>query len=233
MSEMTDGAMTPYTNGSRAIVEGSVMVPVLATPAGAAQMVAWTKTQAIKAAHEAAHCVVAACLPAPFGPIATTEVSIKGRWSGSTRLATDEDTEVLFESADRKRGRMVVLAAGLEGERALFGVGTDGSSSDYESMAEEAVAILSAGLHPEASLVPLTAFGYGVDAPEWLREERYRIVDKEMRWAREEARSIVAEHKDQILAFARVLFEKRRLVEGEQIDALLASLGLPVPERKP
>lgn len=228
-----DGALAPYTSGTQAIVEGSAVVTVQTTPAAASQMVAWSRTQARKAGHESAHCVVAACLEPPFGPIVTTEVSIKGRWSGVTRLATGEDTEELFESADRKRGRMVVLAAGLEGERALFGHGTDGSAADYESMAEEAVAILSAGLHPEASLVPLAPFGYGIEAPEWLRDERYRLVDKEMRWAREEARRIVAERREAILAFARVLFERRRLVEGEQIDALLASLGLPVPERKP
>jgi hypothetical protein len=29
MENTTDGALTPYTNGSKAIVEDSVMVPVL------------------------------------------------------------------------------------------------------------------------------------------------------------------------------------------------------------
>lgn len=228
-----DKLLAQYTNGSGAIIDGATLVPLMATPAAEAHLVAWTRTQALKAAHEASHCCVAALLPPSCGgPIASYEVSIKGQWSGSTRLADGEDTQPVHETATHKRGLMVVLLAGLEGERALFDEPTDGSTSDLDAAAEKAAEIITAGLHPEASLVTWTPFGYNVSAPRWLVDERYRLVEKELRWAREQAREIVEAHRGQVLTFARILFERRRM-ESAAIDEALTVVGIPLAERLP
>jgi ATP-dependent Zn protease len=225
-------ALTPYTNGSRAIVEGATLIPLLATPGAASHLISWTRTQALKSGHEASHACVAALLEPPYGPIATYTVSIKGQWSGATTLVAGEDSDPIFSTASALRGKMITLMAGLEGERALFSEPTDGSTSDIDAAADTAAAIISAGLHPESTLVTWHPFGYNHQPPRWLVEERYQLVEKELQWARGEARRIVEAHRDQILGFARILFEKRRM-ESEAVDAALTAVGIPLVERKP
>lgn len=223
-----DDAITHYTT----ISEGAGVVPILATPGAASVVRQWTRGQALKAAHEASHAVIAALLEPPLGPIATYEVSIKGQWSGKTRLVDGEDTMPSWETASRKRGLMAVAFAGLEGERELFGEATDGSGVDLETASGLAASLISAGLHPEASLVDWQPFGYQISPPRWLVEERYRLAERELRRARDLARELVAAHREQVLGFARILFEKRRM-ETADIDAALAEVGIAPVERQP
>lgn len=222
----SERALAPYTNGSRAIVEGTALRPILATPAAEAHILAWTRDQARKAGHEAGHLAVAALCG-----VVSNSISIKSGWGGKVELSTDEDTESVFETVAEKRSLITIAFAGLESERALFAEPTDGSLSDISKAAKIAAELIACGAVDEFRMTPLKLFGYEIDPPQAFVAEAFELVEDELRAGRARARSLVAANKTAILELSRLVFAARRM-DAPAIDAALSMVGLPVPERR-
>lgn len=230
--ENDTSALAPFTNGRREIMSTAPLVTVETTEAAAAHLAAHLADGAVKAAHEAGHLICAAMLPPELGgPIAAASVSIKGSASGYTELTSGEDTEQQFTKASRLKGRIVVLLAGMEAERALFDEPTDGSTSDYASASAAIESMMNAAIIEDAPLAMSDGLEYHARPARWV-DARYEIVEREMRWARDQARATMAEHRDLVLRFAQELFIRRRM-DGDDIDEVLTRLGVTPPPRKP
>lgn len=225
--------LTPFiTNGRQEIISAAPLVTVETTEAAAAHLAAHLADGAVKVAHEAGHLICAAMLPPELGgPIAAASVSIKGASSGYTELTSGDDTEQRFTRASRLRGQLVLFLAGMEAERALFDEPTDGSSSDYGKASAHIESMMNAALIEDAPLTMTDGLYYHHRPAQWVNA-RYKIIEREMRWAREQARAIIAEHRDLVLRFAQELLIRRRM-DGEEIDAVLTRLGVVPPPRKP
>lgn len=226
-------ALAPYTNGTRSIVASAELRPVLISASAEARILEWSRSQAIRSAHESGHCCVAA-LVSP--QVAITSVTIKGSgtagWAGRVETTEGEDTEAEFDTPSRLRSLIAVGLGGLESERALFSEPTSGCLGDLEKTAKLANELVSGWASDEHRLTPLNLLRYEIDPPPSLVAERFEMVEDELRRGRQTARDLIAAHKDQVLEFAKLLFQSRRF-DGAAVDAALALVGLPVPERRP
>lgn len=197
-------------------------IEVLVTQAAAGHLAAWDGDMKRRAVHEAGHLVAASTLG-----FRAREVDIRSRSGGSTLLGLGEDDEPEAESASRQFDRIVVSLAGHSIDTIVFGEPTTGSRSDIETATRLALERFDGGLDREGPLVSISAF-FG-EEPEKLREMRMTAAIATIDRAATRAAELVVEHQDKIIAFARLLYAERRLVDDALISAIRA-VGLdPVP----
>jgi ATP-dependent Zn protease len=196
------------------------------TPSAAAHLAAWHSDQQMAALHEAGHAVVAAILGLPV-----KSVDLKGRRGAYTQLGGMDDTQPMYRSARRIRAEIAASLAGLIAERQFLHDGTSGSHDDLRRATDLARELVDSGLHPEASWVSLRAFSVREEAvPEAHLGRYFSLVESIIEDTRASTEALVAEHSASVMAFARVVYERRRLSDRDLIEAL-RSAGVPVADQ--
>lgn len=232
-------------DGGRSVVDPDTLVTILATPAAADHLGAWTAAQATVAVHETGH-LLGACLiglsPLPeahhgitvLPRVQVDSVSIRGKHGGRVELA-DDDTAPAFRQAPAIYAELVTSLCGQAAEEVVFGQpgvtgsgGSDGAASDWQAATTSVMDLLNASLIDGAPLASMSAFEYS-RVPVGLINARGRIIEAELAWARAQARRLMAPERDRLLAGARALFRERRL-DPAGVDRLLLDLGIePAP----
>ena len=199
--------------------EGDGRVDISVTPAVAGVLTAWDGDQQLKALHESAHTVVATVLG-----LGVSTAEIKSRHGGHTSFDSGDDDRPTFVRASVHMNWIVVLLAGAAAERLILGEPTTGNSHDVFVATNMAVERFSEGMDGDAPAGGLSLEVFN-RAPESLREVQAASVLRTLTAARDHADALVAEHRDQIIGLARILYKARRLSDGE-LDAALRAVGL-------
>ena len=206
-------------------VDGDGRVEISVTPAVAGVFTAWESDQQLKSLHESAHAVVATVLG-----LGVHTAEIKSRNGGHTSFDTGDDDRPMFVRASVHMNKIVVLLAGAAAERLILGEPTTGSAHDVMMATNMAVDRFSEGMDPTAPAGGLSLDAFS-RAPESLRAVQAESVLRTLTEARDRADALVAEHRDQIIGLARLIFAARRL-DGDALDAALRRVGLE-PQRGP
>ena len=211
-------------NGEIDIARTARMVDVTITEAAAAHVGSWNLDQRTVAIHEAGHSIAATLLG-----IRMAAVTIKGASGGHLEPAEDDDDLPRFRRDSVLRSLIVVYLAGPEAVRHLLGEGTTGAEHDLLAATAVAIQRVENGLDPAMPPISLAAWNYSV--PDFLLNRQAELVILAMQRAEEEAQALVAEHADKILAFAAILYDRRRF-DGEAIYDALRSIGVE-PKGRP
>lgn len=219
-------------NGNALIALGDALsgevttVAVEVTPAAGEHLRAWQVDQHVQALHEAGHAVIAAVLHVPVKAI-----DIKGRAGGFTEFGWRDDTMPSYTTASQARDMIVVSLAGWAIESVVIGQPTTGSDSDLRSATRSALDMIASGMDPGAPFVSFNSFGdHTLRLPTAIADEVGRSVMATLAEARARALDLAEHYRDQTLALARVVAERRRLTDDELLAALRA-VGLdPVPQ---
>jgi cell division protease FtsH len=202
-------------------------VPVSITPAAVRVLLGWQSDQSVKAIHEASHSCISAVLR---GAKSVKTIDIKNKYAGCSILDAEDDEQPSFVSASAYLDLIVIALAGREGEILILGEPTNGNASDISEATKRAKQRFEAGMD-------LTALAGGVDTdyfsplPTALGEALLSSMIETMTTARERARVLVAEHRDQIVALARIVYEARRLSD-DALTAAFREIGLD-PDKAP
>lgn len=216
------------TNGltlASAAGDARLSIPIEAGSPAAGVLAAWQTDQRRMAIHEASHAVVASLLG-----IVVKTCDIKGRGHGSTVTGLGDDDQPMFVTSAGLLDKIVVSLAGLEGELALMGSGSNGSESDLSAASSTALELISSGL--SSPFIAPSVFGYHVPTPEFISRAIAESIMTTLADARARANTLVAENMAAILGFAVALFAARRLSDGA-IDDVLRSVGIEPPPRAP
>ncbi len=214
--------LIPHVPFDLDLPNGEARRHVTVSEAAARHLDAWNEGQKLRALHESGHCVVAVTLG-----LKVKECDIKSRSGGTTMLGLGEDDEPEYKTSTQQFSEIVVGMAGLAIERLILGESTTGCESDIDHATSLAKARFDGALAPGWPVVSVAAL-YG-EVPESLFETRAAAIIETVAKAHERADELVAEHRDQILEFARLLYSARRLADDALIAAL-ESVGLkPVP----
>ncbi len=126
--------------------------------------------------------------------------------------------------------RIVIALAAREGEILILGEPTNGNSSDISEATRLAKQFFEGGMD-------LSAIAGGIDlnyvnpTPPALAEALLSSMIETMTTARERARVLVAEHRDQIVALARIIYDARRLSD-DALAAAFREIGLDPDEAR-
>lgn len=201
---------------------GSPSHTIEITQSAADHVAAWTTDQRLAALHEAGHVVLGTVLG-----FAVKEVDIKGRSAARTEFADGDDTVPTILPASRSLDRIVVDLGGLAAEIVILGQGAVGGDADLTSATRRGLSRIANGLDPRAPFVSFEAF-QRFDAfplPADLADAMAAAVVETLAECRARSLVLAAEHRESILAFARMLVEERRLSDRALEDAL-AGIGL-------
>jgi len=202
-------------------------VPVSITPAAVKVLVSWDSDQQIKSLHEASHAVVSVVLS---GIKSVKTIDIKNKYSGCSILDSEDDEQPSIVRASAYLDRIAIVLAGREGEILILGEATNGNTSDISSATQCAKTYFEAGMDP-------TALAGGIDldyfhpTPPALGEALLSSMIESLTTARERARVLVAEHRDQIVALARIVYDARRLSD-DALTAAFREIGLEHDEAR-
>ncbi|MEX1172800.1 MAG: hypothetical protein WEG56_09335 [Chloroflexota bacterium] len=201
------------------IVAAAPAITVTVSQAAVDHLAAWTRDQRTIAVHEAGHTVVAALLG-----LSLAAVSIKSHSGGRLELGIDADDQPRFRPDSMLRNLITASLAGLAAEQRILGEGSETSQSDIAQATQIAQTRLNAGLVAEYPPIDVGSFQYG-GVPQAFVERQADLVIVQTERARAEAQQLVADHADQILAFAARLFAARRL-DGDVLVAALREVGV-------
>jgi cell division protease FtsH len=217
---VADSDLVPHVPFDIEAIDGRISISV--SPAAAAHLNAWDSDKKLCSAHEAGHVVLATVLR-----IRVKEVDVTGRRGGMTMFGEGDDDLSEWMTASRQFDRIVVSLGGLAAERLLLGELTTGSAVDIADATSLALSRFDSGLDPDAPVFSVSSF-MG-EEPESLREIRASTAIAVVARARSRAEELAAEHRDEIVAFARLLYAARRLTD-EALLAAIREAGLdPVP----
>ncbi len=194
-------------------------VPVSITPAAVQVLLGWQSDQQVKALHESGHSVVAVALG-----IKVKTIDIKNKYSGCSILDSEDDEQPSIIRASAYLDRIVIALAAREAEILILGEPTNGNSSDITDATRFAKQYFGGGMDPHA-------LGGGLDTdyfntlPTALGEALLSSMIETLTTARERARVLVAEHRDQIVALARIVYDARRLSD-DALAAAFREIGL-------
>lgn len=183
---------------------------------------AWTGDRKLVCLHEAAHAVGAVLLGLPVSRVDTK--SVRG---GLTTLALGEESQSRYVRASAERARIVMLLCGPEMERLVLGEATSGSSRDHADASWAAAQYYEEGLSTDSPYFALSVLNR--PAPSLL-EARHTLVVELMERCRHEAKALVAENRERIVAFARCLLAKEAL-EGDALAEAFARADVENPKR--
>ena len=202
--------------------DGETRREITVSEAAARHLDAWNEGQKMRSLHESAHCVIAVTLG-----LKVKECDIKSRSGGMTMLGTGEDDEPEYATATQHFAQIVVAMAGLAIERLVLGENTTGCESDVEQATGLAKAHFDGALGAGWPIISVSSL-YN-EIPDSLLETRTAAMIETIAKAHARADELVAQYKDQIVEFARLLYSARRLADDGLIAAL-RSVGLnPVP----
>ena len=196
-------------------------IPVSITPAAVNVLLGWQSDQSIKAIHEAAHSVVSAVLR---GAKSVKTIDIKNRFGGCSILDSEDDEQPSIVRASAHLDLIVIALAGREGEILILGEPTNGNASDISAATKFARQYFEAGMD-------ISALAGGMDCdyfnplPIPLANALLSSMIETMTTARERARVLVADHRDQIIALARIVYDARRLSD-DALAAAFREIGL-------
>jgi ATP-dependent Zn protease len=194
-------------------------VPVSITPAAVQVLLGWQSDQFVKAVHESGHSVVAVTLA-----VKVKTIDIKNKFSGCSILDSEDDEQPSIVSASAYLDRLVIVLAAREAEILILGEATNGNASDISNATQYAKTYFEAGMDPNA-----IAGGIDLDyfhpTPPALGEALLSSMIESLTTARERARVLVAEHRDQIVALARIVYDARRLSD-DALTAAFREIGL-------
>ncbi len=196
-------------------------VPVSISPAAVRVLLGWDSDQQVKSIHEASHSCISAVLR---GVKSVKSIDVKGKYSGCSILDEDDDEQPSIVRASVYLDLIVIALAGREGEILILGEPTNGNASDISEATKRAKHYFEAGMDP-------TALAGGIDldyfspVPPALAEALLSSMIETITTARARAKSLVAEHKDQIVALARIVYDARRLSD-EALTAAFREIGL-------
>jgi ATP-dependent Zn protease len=198
-------------------------VPVSITPAAVKVLVSWDSDQQIKSLHESGHAVIAQILG-----VSVKTIDIKNKFAGCSILDSEDDERPSITRASAHLEKVIIVLAAREAEILILGEPTNGNVSDISEATRLAKVYFEGGMDP-------TAIAGGIDLdyfspnPPALAEALLSSMIDTMTTARERARVLVAEHRDQIVALARIVYDARRLSD-DALTAAFREIGLDPAE---
>jgi ATP-dependent Zn protease len=198
-------------------------VPVSITPAAVQVLLGWQSDQSVKAVHESGHSVVAVALA-----VKVKTIDIKNKYSGCSILDSEDDEQPSIVRASAYLDRIVIVLAAREAEILILGEPTNGNVSDISEATKLAKQYFEGGMDPGA-LAGGIDLDYFSPNPPALAEALLSSMIETMTTARERARVLVAEHRDQIVALARIIYDARRLSD-DALAAAFREIGLDPDE---
>lgn len=196
-------------------------IAVSITPAAVQVLLGWQSDQQIKSVHEASHSVASAVLR---GAKSVKTIDIKYKYSGCSLLDAEDDEQPSFVRASAYLDLIVIALAGREGEILILGEPTNGNSSDITEATRRAKQYFTAGMDVSALAGGMDC-DYFSPLPNALADALLSSMIETMTTARERARVLVAEHRDQIIALARIVYDARRLSD-DALAAAFREIGL-------
>lgn len=216
--------LEPYIAGEVRTPDERGRISVSITPPAVAQLLAWSSDAQVKSIHESGH----ACVSVLLG-VKVKTLDIKPRFGGCTVVADGDEEEPSIRSASAHLNLVVIALAAREAEIAILGEPTDLNSSDISYATNLARARFVGGMDLDAPAGGLD-IDFFTQASAVLGDALISSIVQTLTTARERARVLVAEHKDQIIALARIIYEARRLSD-EPLAAAFREIGLD-PDRK-
>lgn len=213
--------MSDNGNGLSIIGDPSAVVEVRTSRAGAKVLGVWSAENRATAIHEAGHAVVARVLGVPI-----KSVSIKERWGGETREDRDSDEVMRFTTWQGELDRAAVALAGLAVMEVALGERMSGAHHDMNTATRNLMAVLDSGMDPDPGTPFIGNLGrYEQVVSGWYLDTKARRVEVLLREQYARATELCVAHRDQIIAFATLLYEHRRLSDG-MLDAAFGEVGL-------
>ncbi len=190
------------------------------------------KERKIIAHHEMGHALLGMLLP-HADPVHKVSIIPRGKAAlGTTIQAPLEDRYLLTQS--ELHDRIVVLLGGRAAEDVIFGEVSTGSADDlHRATALARRMVTQFGMTHDIGPVALEDISndsggfileqraYSEDTSQHIDREVKRLVDE----AYEEARSLLATHRDALVSLASLLLEKE-VIDGEEIAAKLDAMGI-------
>jgi ATP-dependent Zn protease len=201
------------------LLDEAPKVEVQITEAAAEHVAAWDVDQRVMAIHEAGHAVIGAALGIPI-----KAVDIKGRHTAHTEVGIHDDNLPETVTGQNVLDEMTMMLAAGCTERLLIGQGTMGSADDLQRATGLAYRRFNAGLDDDAPFIAPEGIPFAMTATE-MEAEFYRAAVATLAECRLRAEKLVATHREAIIAFAAILYAKRRL-DGSDLRDALAKVGV-------
>jgi ATP-dependent Zn protease len=138
----------------------------------------------------------------------------------AAQISIGDDDQPECERASVHLARIVMLLAGSAMERLVLGESTTGGMRDLHTATDLAIERFDQGMDLDAPYVALSAWQHPAES---LVEAQASSVVRTLADARSQAEELVREHRDQVIAFARLLYEARTLSGTALADALRAA----------
>lgn len=183
--------------------------------------------------HEMGHALVGALMP---GGNKVSKISIVPRGLGAlgyTMQTPESDRFLLLE--DELRGQLATLLGGRSAEEIVFGKVSSGASDDIQKatdLAERAVTQygMSNTLGPIAFEKNAAQFLEGSSTRRAVSAEVAEEIDRQVKWnidkAHEMALTILQLNRDLLVSATQILL-KQEVLEGDQLQAILAQVQVP------
>jgi cell division protease FtsH len=195
------------------------------------------KEKLVTAYHEVGHALVARMLP-ESDPVHKITIIPRGMALGLTMTVPDQDMHTYTRTY--LTSRLAMMMGGRAAEELIFGERTTGAGNDIERASDIArkmvcqwgmsEAIGPWGLNESEQEVFL---GRDLAKSQNMSAETSALVDKEVRSildaAYETAKKVLTDNAEGLEAVSRLLLE-RETISGKEMDELLASLGVELPD---